>query len=73
MDIDYLSNPHDKFFKESFSHKEVVESFIQEYLPEAIHKQVDLNSLEILKDSYIAATGQKLYHFGRFENVLTTC
>lgn len=53
MENEYLSNPHDKFFKESFSHKEVVESFIREYLPETIYKQVDFGSLEILKDSFI--------------------
>ena len=53
MDNDYLSNPHDKFFKESFSRKEVVESFISEYIPETVTKQIDLNTLEILKDSFI--------------------
>jgi hypothetical protein len=33
-----LTNPHDKFFKESFSRKDVAVSFIQEYLPENLHK-----------------------------------
>ena len=48
-----LSNPHDKFFKESFSRKEIAKSFIQEYLPEKLCNQFNFNTLEILKDSYI--------------------
>lgn len=49
----YLFNPHDKFFKESFSRKEIARSFIREYLPESIIKQLDFQSLTILKDSFI--------------------
>jgi predicted transposase/invertase (TIGR01784 family) len=48
-----LVNPHDKFFKESFSRKEVAQSFLQEYLPSAVGKKLDLEQLEILKDSFI--------------------
>ena len=53
MDESYLSNPHDKFFKESFSRKEVARSFIREYLPRGICTQLDLKTLTIRKDSYI--------------------
>jgi predicted transposase/invertase (TIGR01784 family) len=53
MENEFLINPHDKFFKETFSHKDTVESFIKEYLPESISKQVDFKTLEILKDSFI--------------------
>jgi len=49
----HLNNPHDKFFKESFSRKEIAQSFIQEYLPEALRNQINFKTLEILKDSYI--------------------
>ena len=28
-----VQNPHDKFFRESFSRVEVVRNFLQEYLP----------------------------------------
>src|SRR5690554_1920603 len=48
-----LFNPHDKFFKESFSRKEVASSFIKEYLPEKICRKLDFKTLTILKDSYI--------------------
>jgi predicted transposase/invertase (TIGR01784 family) len=53
MEDSYLSNPHDKFFKESFSRKEIARSFIKEYLPEPIRKQLNFNTLTILKDSFI--------------------
>lgn len=46
-------NPHDKFFREAFSRKEMAEGFIAEYLPENVRKQLDLKTLEIVKDSYI--------------------
>ena len=49
----HINNPHDKFFKESFGRKEVARSFIQEYLPETLHNQINYKTLEILKDSYI--------------------
>ena len=48
-----LINPHDKFFKESFSRREIAESFVREYLPEKLCKHLQLKSLEILKDSYV--------------------
>jgi predicted transposase/invertase (TIGR01784 family) len=53
MEDSYLSNPHDKFFKESFSRKEVARSFVKEYIPEPIRKQLNFNTLTILKDSFI--------------------
>ena len=53
MKNENLSNPHDKFFKESFGRKEVVMSFIREYLPEKLHSRFDFNSLEIIKDTCI--------------------
>ncbi len=53
MDKESLINPHDKFFKESFSRKEIAKSFIQEYLPDKLHNQFNFSSLEILKDTFI--------------------
>ena len=53
MNYEFLKNPHDKFFKESFGRKEVIESFIKEYLPKNIYEQLDLSSIEMLKDSWI--------------------
>ncbi len=53
MDRKNLINPHDKFFKESFSRKEIAKSFIQEYLPDNLCNQFNFKTLEILKDSFI--------------------
>ncbi|KMQ49468.1 hypothetical protein CHISP_3613 [Chitinispirillum alkaliphilum] len=41
MDDLYLSNPHDRFFKESFSRKEIACSFIKEYLPAILSSTID--------------------------------
>ena len=48
-----LSNPHDKFFKESFSRPEVAGDFLVQYLPAEIVKILDLTTLEPLKDSFV--------------------
>jgi predicted transposase/invertase (TIGR01784 family) len=48
-----LFNPHDKFFKESFSRKDIAQSFLQEYLPSDLCNQFNFKSLEIIKDTYI--------------------
>src|SRR5690554_7109719 len=50
---DRLNNPHDKYFRESFSRKETVRSFIRQYLPSGVCRQLDLNKLEIVKDSFV--------------------
>ena len=48
-----VQNPHDKFFKETFSNVEIARDFMQNYLPEPILKIVDLQTLDIQKDSFI--------------------
>lgn len=48
-----IQNPHDKFFKETFSNPGVARNFIENYLPEAILKIIDLNELEIQKGSHV--------------------
>lgn len=48
-----LQNPHDKFFKESLSDIEVAKDFIANYLPASILEAVDVNTLEVQKDSFI--------------------
>ena len=53
MTTEHPTNPHDRLFREAFSRKEMAEGFIAEYLPQAIGKQVDFKTLEIIKDSYI--------------------
>ncbi|OXS25271.1 MAG: transposase [Acetobacterium sp. MES1] len=48
-----VQNPHDKFFKDTFSNPLVVRDFIENYLPESILKLVDLNELEIQNSSHV--------------------
>ena len=48
-----LTNPHDKFFKETFSRPEVARSFLQQYLPSHIVPLLDLDNLYLEKDSFI--------------------
>ncbi|MBN1218943.1 MAG: Rpn family recombination-promoting nuclease/putative transposase [Anaerolineae bacterium] len=56
-----ISNPHDRFFRESFSHQETARDFLQHYLPPAVRDHLDLSSLEISKDSFIDSKLQE--HF----------
>ena len=46
-------NPHDKFFKELSSHKDKVRDFFVYYLPEGILELMNLNEIEILRESFI--------------------
>lgn len=48
-----IQNPHDKFFKETFSNVEVAKDFINNYLPSNIASIIDVNTLEPQKDSFI--------------------
>ena len=48
-----IKNPHDKFFKEVFSRKDMMEEFLLNYLPGNIIEQLDLKSLKYTKDSFI--------------------
>ncbi|MBC2695761.1 MAG: Rpn family recombination-promoting nuclease/putative transposase [Desulfobacteraceae bacterium] len=48
-----IINPHDRFFKEVLSRKEVARDFILHYLPADIVVLLDVDSLEIRKDSFV--------------------
>jgi len=48
-----LTNPHDKFFRQMFSKKEVAAEFLENYLPENLLNIIDTKSLEISKDSFV--------------------
>lgn len=56
-----VQNPHDKFFKETFSNLEVARDFMQNYLPEPVLKIVDLQTLEIQKDSFVDETMKEVF------------
>lgn len=47
-----VSQPHDKFFKDTFSRPEVIRDFLRTYLPK-IAELADLRSLELTKDSFV--------------------
>jgi predicted transposase/invertase (TIGR01784 family) len=51
--MDKITNPHDKFFKEVFTHQETAEDFLANYLPTEVVGLLDLDSLECSKDTYI--------------------
>jgi len=52
-DIMKMQNLRDEFFKKIFSNVEVARDFIENYLPESILKIIDLETLELQKDSFI--------------------
>jgi predicted transposase/invertase (TIGR01784 family) len=48
-----ISNPHDKFFRASFSRLDVVQSFIEEVFPAEHRDKINLNSLKLSNTSFI--------------------
>lgn len=51
--MEYLPNPHDRLFKETWSRKENAQSFLRNFLPDYLLSSIDLDSLEICKDSFV--------------------
>lgn len=56
-----ISNPHDKFFKATFSRREIVTNFLEEYLPPSVVNALNLEILELQKDSFIAPDLQEYF------------
>lgn len=50
---DYLTNPHDSFFKDLFSRQEAAYDFLKHYPPPQVAAALDPDRLEIRKDSFI--------------------
>jgi predicted transposase/invertase (TIGR01784 family) len=48
-----LVNPHDKLFRKTWSNIDVAKDYLNNYLPGPLLKLIDLDSLEISKDSFI--------------------
>ena len=48
-----ISNPHDKFFKETFTRLEVAQDFFANYLPPSVVAVLDLDSLNLQSGSFI--------------------
>jgi Putative transposase, YhgA-like len=47
-----IVNPHDKFFKESFSRLEVAQSFIEEIFPLELRERINLDKMKRVNDSF---------------------
>jgi len=50
---DYLTNPHDSFFKDLFTRQEAAHDFLKLYLPPEVAAALDPDRLDIRKDSFI--------------------
>jgi predicted transposase/invertase (TIGR01784 family) len=50
---DKVSNPHDKFFKETMKDPQTAGDFLRLYLPKELAEKLNLNKLELQKDSFI--------------------
>ena len=48
-----VTNPHDKFFKEVFSQKKTAVNFLAHHLPSDVLEALNLETIEIRKDSFI--------------------
>ena len=51
--MDQITSPHDKFFKQVFTRGDTAKEFLLNYLPPALVKLIDWDSLEYTKDSFI--------------------
>jgi predicted transposase YdaD len=52
--MDQISAPHDRYFRESFGRVEVARDFLRHNLPATLLAEVDLATLEIATDTYVA-------------------
>ena len=52
--MDQISTPHDRYFRESFGRVEVARDFLRHNLPATLLAEVDLATLEIATDTYVA-------------------
>jgi predicted transposase/invertase (TIGR01784 family) len=59
--MDNIASPHDTFFRESFTRSEVARDFLRCQLPAALLAELDLTTLTIGKDSYVASDLRTAY------------
>ncbi len=48
-----LSNPHDRYFKESFARTEVARDFLNAYLPPEVRAWLDISTMTLQKESFV--------------------
>lgn len=53
MTDDDISNPHDRFVKLTFGQIPTARNFFAQHLPAEVVQELDLESLELSKDSFI--------------------
>lgn len=56
-----LVNPHDKLFRQVWSDPENAKGFLGAWLPQQVVSSIDLDALEICKDSYVSKTLKAYY------------
>ena len=56
-----LTNPHDKFFKETFTSIEVARDFFANYLPQPVVNTLNLDTLTLQSGSFIDADLQEQF------------
>jgi hypothetical protein len=59
--MDEIASPHDTFFRESFSRREVALDFLRWHLPAELLAEIDLDTLDIGKDSYVSSDLRTAY------------
>lgn len=47
-----IQNPHDKFFRETMGNVSTAKEFLHHYLPKNILQVIDLDTIEVQKDSF---------------------
>lgn len=65
-----LTNPHDKFFKATFSQPGAVAQFLHQFLPAEVTALFDLGQIQPVKDSFVDATLQEHFSDLLFEVAL---
>lgn len=56
-----IKNIHDKLVKEKLSQKEIAIDFLENYLPKELLEIINLNKIEILKDSYVTGNLEEYF------------
>ena len=59
--MDPIASPHDAFFRESFGRREIAQDFLRHQLPAGLLAALDLETLEVSKDTYVGADLRSAY------------
>ena len=59
--MDDIATPHDTYFRESFGRREIALDFLRHHLPPELLAEIDLETLEISKDTYVSADLRSAY------------